>query len=242
MVKPLLSAVPMPQAIAAVLKEATIASVDEVEAVMSAAKARHQEIALEDSKDSLTKLVEEAFEPMEESLREMELALAHARDSLETAKSQSMVAIEAIQVAAIAQAEGAAEAVAQAEKVAERQVLADLYGSSTTLNITNLSFEDIDFDSNEMAPPFLDEDSCLIPGEPVCRLERAPENSRRIFAGIDIPASVEDVWEVSMIPYHACHTTPYYSFTKISPFEAIREIFVCHHLTFSLFYVCTSSF
>jgi hypothetical protein len=35
-----------------------------------------------------------------------------------------------------------------------------------------------------MAPPFLNEDQCLVPGEPVIRVEKAPENSRRIFAGI----------------------------------------------------------
>ena len=45
-----------------------------------------------------------------------------------------------------------------------------------------------------MAPPFLNDDQCLLPGEPVVRVERAPENSRRIFAGIDIPQSADEVW------------------------------------------------
>jgi hypothetical protein len=35
-----------------------------------------------------------------------------------------------------------------------------------------------------------------VPGDPVVRVERAPENSRRIFAGIDIMASVDDVWKL----------------------------------------------
>ncbi len=48
-----------------------------------------------------------------------------------------------------------------------------------------------------MAPPFIGEDQCLVPGEAVVRVEKAMENSRRIFAGIDILASVDDVWEVS---------------------------------------------
>lgn len=48
----------------------------------------------------------------------------------------------------------------------------------------------------EMAPPFIGEDQCLVPGEAVVRVEKAPENSRRIFAGIDIMASVDDVWNV----------------------------------------------
>jgi hypothetical protein len=37
---------------------------------------------------------------------------------------------------------------------------------------------------------------CLIPGEPTIRVEKAPENSIRIFAGIDIMASVDDVWNL----------------------------------------------
>jgi len=46
-----------------------------------------------------------------------------------------------------------------------------------------------------MSPPFIGEDECLVPGEPVVRVEKAPQKSRRIFAGIDIPdASVDDVW------------------------------------------------
>ena len=34
--------------------------------------------------------------------------------------------------------------------------------------------------------------------EPVVRVEKAPDNSRRIFAGIDILASTDDVWNVSV--------------------------------------------
>lgn len=41
----------------------------------------------------------------------------------------------------------------------------------------------------------LTDDICLLPGEPVIRIEQAPSNSRRIYSGIDISASVEDVWE-----------------------------------------------
>ena len=55
---------------------------------------------------------------------------------------------------------------------------------------------DIDYALTDMAPPFINEDECLVPGEPVVRVEKAPQNSRRIFAGIDIPASVDDVWEL----------------------------------------------
>ncbi|KAL3912447.1 MAG: hypothetical protein SGILL_006879 [Bacillariaceae sp.] len=143
-------------------------------------------------------IVEEAFAPMEESLLEMETSLEHARDSLKRAKQQSFDAIEALQMAAMAQAEGAATAVAQVEKEAQRQVMAEIYSNAAKekVDVSTLNFDDVDYDSSEMAPQFLDPDSCLIPGEPVVRVEKAPENSRRIFAGIDIMAGVDDVWNV----------------------------------------------
>ncbi len=64
-----------------------------------------------------------------------------------------------------------------------------------------LSYDEVDvLVSNDvdgifaMSPPFIGEDECLVPGEPVVQVERAPQNSRRIFVGIDIPsASVNEV-------------------------------------------------
>lgn len=145
-------------------------------------------------------LVNEAFEPMELALDEVEDSLKHARSALVTAKSQASQAIEAIQAAAIAQAEGAATIVQTAEEEAERKVINEIYSSAdgSEVDVTGLSLEDVNFEDSEMMPPFLDEASCLIPGEPVVRVEKAPENSRRIFAGVDIMASVDDVWNVSM--------------------------------------------
>jgi hypothetical protein len=139
-------------------------------------------------------LVNEAFEPMERSLKEMETSLDHARAALSLAKSQASEAIQAIQAAALAQAEGAANVVQHAEEEAQLKVMNEIYAA----DIGTLRLEDIDFTASEMAPPFLDESSCLVPGEPVVRVEKAPENSRRIFAGIDIRANVEDVWNVSL--------------------------------------------
>ena len=65
-------------------------------------------------------------------------------------------------------------------------------------DIHNLRYEDVDYHMSEMAPPFIDEDQCLVPGEAVVRVEKAPDNSRRIFAGIDITASVDEIWKVSV--------------------------------------------
>ncbi len=45
--------------------------------------------------------------------------------------------------------------------------------------IFNLRYEDVDYHMSEMAPPFINEDQCLVPGEAVVRVEKAPDNSRR---------------------------------------------------------------
>ena len=206
-----------PKAIATVLKDATMGAVDmAVDEVLSrrpgAAIIRGHPTTTVTSANSDKKtstqdvilseitidLVNDAFEPMEESLKEMEVSLEHARTALTSAKTQASHAIEAIQAAAIAQAEGAASVVEAAEEEAERKVINEIYESASDVDdVATLKFEDVDYEASEMAPPFLDEAQCLIPGAPAVRVEKAPENSRRIFAGIDIMASVDDVWNVS---------------------------------------------
>jgi hypothetical protein len=149
--------------------------------------------------DALT-LVNQAFLPVEESLQEMEQALQQARHKLAVAKKRTVTAMEMIQTTTMAVAlEGAVQVVEQAEQDASRKVLADIYAAAVNNDIdaiSSVAFEDVDYGTSEMAPPFLGEDQCLVPGEPVVRVEKAPENSRRIFAGIDILASVDDVWRV----------------------------------------------
>lgn len=71
------------------------------------------------------------------------------------------------------------------------------------IDLSSLRYEDIDYTLTDMAPPFINDDECLVPGEPLVRVEKAPQNSRRIFAGIDIPVSVQEVWNVS-IYCHEC--------------------------------------
>ena len=57
-------------------------------------------------------------------------------------------------------------------------------------------FESIAEEELDNAPAVLTDDICLLPGEPVVRIEEAPSNARRIFTGIDIIATIDDVWEV----------------------------------------------
>ena len=121
------------------------------------------------------------------------------------AKEQATEAIEAIQVAAIAQATGAATAVEAAEKVATQEIMAGPYWDDTVdVDVTTMTYDEVGYHTSEMDPPFLDEEQCLVPGEAVVRVEKAPENSRRIFAGIDIFASVDDVWNVSLSSVTLC--------------------------------------
>jgi len=82
-------------------------------------------------------------------------------------------------------------------------------------DITNLSYEDVDYTLSDMAPPFINEDECLVPGEPVVRVEKAPQNSRRIFAGIDIPVAVDDVWLL---------LTDYPNLQKVVPNLVVNEV------------------
>lgn len=207
--------IPMPQAIASVLKDASLAAIEEVEDIMERNERLNGEQALDESKKLITTIIDDAFVPMEESLDEMEAALTHARESLKMAKKESFQAVEAIQVAAIAQAEGAATAVAQAEKLAEDQVMEQIVSSAMAdIDVSDLSFDDVNYDESEMAPPFLDPDSCLVPGEPIVRVEKAPENSRRISAGIDIMASVDDVWNVRITYY-----TPFFFIVSLLPVQ-----------------------
>ena len=67
----------------------------------------------------------------------------------------------------------------------------------------------------DMAPPFINEDECLIPGEPAVRVEKAPQNSRRIFAGIDIPVSVDEVWKL---------LTDYENLQRVVPNLVVNEV------------------
>ena len=176
----------------------------------------------------VTALIKEAFLPVEESLDEIEKQLLLAKASLREAKQQAITAMEAIEVAAMAQAEGAVQAVKAAEEAAGRKVLEDIYDAArqdaeddaeAMLRSTEprqvYTYDNIDYSTSEMEAPFIGEDQCLVAGEPVARVEKAPENSRRIFAGIDIPHSVDDVWKL---------LTDYPNLQKVVPNLVVNEV------------------
>ena len=211
---------PDPAAIGAVIKDASFAAVEEVEKEASSYLLQQQQNRRMSSISNNTKggdsentsmmlqsMVEEAFRPMDESLQDMEDALMKAKTSCRKAKLQSYQAMEevlqlaAASVAAIEQEQQQEQQQQRKEDKEEEQSLA----SDDTIEVINyqdlddLTYEDIDYESSEMVPPYIDSNSCLMPdAEPVVRVEKAPDNSRRIFAGIDISASADDVWNVSI--------------------------------------------
>lgn len=87
--------------------------------------------------------------------------------------------------------------------------------SDQDFDISSLSYDDVGYEMSEMAPPFIGEDMCLVPGVALVRVERAPENSRRIFAGIDILASMHDVWNV---------LTDYENLQRVVPNLVLNEV------------------
>uniref|UniRef100_A0A7S2HGW9 Coenzyme Q-binding protein COQ10 START domain-containing protein n=1 Tax=Helicotheca tamesis TaxID=374047 RepID=A0A7S2HGW9_9STRA len=157
----------------------------------------------------------DAFFAAETAIVEAERALGDARVALASARAEAAEAIanaEANAAQAAATARRAEELAASAAMASSSVVVAVESDVATNvdvaaagdaqaaeeevLNAYSLSYEEVDYHLAEMAPPFIGEDQCLVPGEAVVRVEKAPENSRRIFAGIDIMSSVDDVWKL----------------------------------------------
>jgi len=140
-------------------------------------------------------IVDEAFSPAEESLQEMEESLITARAALANAKIQTYRAMEALgSTPSISDIIPSTLSAPNGDNTDGEE---DGEFSNYYSDLGSMTFDDVDYESSEMAPPFLDQDSCLMPdAEPLVRVEKAPDNSRRIFAGIDILASADDVWNV----------------------------------------------
>ena len=62
--------------------------------------------------------------------------------------------------------------------------------------------------AEDEGPAVLTDDICLVPGDPVVRIEEAPSNARRIFTGVDIAARVENVWDVLVDYEHLDEVIP----------------------------------
>ena len=180
--------------------------------------------------------VADAFEAAELALTAAEEEIQRVRAELEKAKRDSTLGLAVAEKAAADAAlkarratENALDLALQEEKASDIEPIPSTDGSSGTedeeeyelngkwsdFNITSLSYEDVDYTLTDMSPPFIGEDECLVPGEPVVRVEKAPQNSRRIFAGIDIPVSVDDVWEL---------LTDYENLQNVVPNLVVNEV------------------
>jgi len=167
--------------------------------------------SLEDLKFTL----ENYFTSVEEHLKEAEDSLKNARHSLESAKEKTACAIEALQAEMIRDQNGSLNlSINTSEEAVVQDDIKALFNDEEE-NVASLAYDDVGYDLCEMSPPFIDVDQCLIPGEAVVRLEKAPDNSRRIFAGIDIPVGVEDVWNL---------LTDYTNLQNVIPNLAVNEI------------------
>eukprot|EP00466_Bigelowiella_natans_P005884 jgi/Bigna1/140803/aug1.58_g15511 len=70
----------------------------------------------------------------------------------------------------------------------------DIFEGGTPMDAPELSPGE--GEAGSRSPPVLGDDYCLEPGEPVVRIERAPDNAVRIFTGIDVLAPMEAVWSI----------------------------------------------
>ena len=177
-----------------------------------------------------------ARKELEQAKRDATLGLAVAEKAAAEAAMKARYATESA-VAVAASDEDATQSLSESEasvettttksdnvdmSTAEETLYEDgeIAGEWADFDVSSLKYEDVDYTLTDMAPPFINEDECLVPGEPVVRVEKAPQNSRRIFAGIDIPVSVDDVWKL---------LTDYPNLQKVVPNLVVNEVLELYH-------------
>lgn len=168
-------------------------------------------------------LAEREIQRTEEALKQSKKILKECREDV--AKAIAIAEKSALQANVASQkatALAAATAVASTSSPRTNTSI-ESFDNSTIIeediDISSLTYDDVDYQLSEMSPPFINEDQCLIPGEPIVRVEKAAENSRRIFAGIDIMASVDDAWNL---------LTDYENLQKIVPNLVVNEVVECY--------------
>ena len=142
-------------------------------------------------------------------------ASGQAQEKAEIAE-EKMVIAETAPVKVISIEAATAEGTVIEEEAIEEEIKEAIEEEikETNEDVSSLRYEDVDYHMSEMQPPFIGEDQCLVPGEAVVRVEKATDNSRRILAGIDIMASVDDVWKVSLKTImHCCPMFIYFYFS-----------------------------
>lgn len=176
-------------------------------------------------------IAETAVAETEEALKNTKIALANCKNDVARAiaiaeKSAYQANVSSQKATALA-----TSAVYTVSSINEKESIdiVDEKESNVTQSISfeevsTLQFDDVDYTMSDMAPPFIGEDQCLVPGEAVVRVEKAVENSRRIFAGIDILASVDDVWNVRVLVYFIFDCVIFISHPSYHHFAATLKV------------------
>ena len=110
----------------------------------------------------------DAFDAAESEIGHAEILLDESRRALGKAKAEAASALMAAEVAAMEALSAARKATAMADetKNTANQIAED--------DAMGLKYDDVDYHLSEMSPPFIDEDQCLVPGEALVRVEKAP--------------------------------------------------------------------
>ena len=120
----------------------------------------------------------DAFDAAESEIGHAEILLDESRRALGKAKAEAasalmtaeLAAIEALGAARKATTTGIATAMADETKNnvigTAKQIAED--------DAMGLKYDDVGYHLSEMSPPFIDEDQCLVPGEALVRVEKAP--------------------------------------------------------------------
>ena len=128
--------------------------------------------------------VADAFDAAESEIGDSKALLDEARRGLSTAKMEAASALSAAESAALEaltvarKATIVATAMANEEGVSAPAVASQLIEDDARV----LGYDDVDYHLSEMAPPFIDEDQCLVPGEALVRVEKAPGEWDRSYS------------------------------------------------------------
>ena len=114
----------------------------------------------------------DAFDAAESEIGDAEILLEESKRALNKAKAEAASALMAAEVAAMEALSAARKATAMATAMAdETKNTANQIAEDDAMG---LKYDDVDYHLSEMSPPFIDEDQCLVPGEALVRVEKAP--------------------------------------------------------------------
>lgn len=119
----------------------------------------------------------DAFHAAESEIGHAEILLDESKLALRKAKAEAASALVTAELAAMEALSAAQKATTMATAMAD-ETKNNFLGSSANQiaedDAMDLKYDDVDYHLSEMSPPFIDEDQCLVPGEALVRVEKAP--------------------------------------------------------------------